>query len=211
MTDSGSKSNEMRRKITRAEKVDQTRRSLLAAAATVVGQEGYENASVSKITALAGVASGTFYNYFESRQDLFNKLLPAIGDILIDFIRDRVGHTSSGPDKERQRLLAYFEFFDENPGFLRLLNEAEVFAPLAYSEHIQRFSIRYIRALQKERDEGRLRPFDNDELKAVVFMLLGCRSYMTLLLKESKQPSSARLVDTYMKLIAPGLFRQQDH
>ena len=114
-------------------------------------------------------------------------------------------------EMERQRLLAYFEFFDENPGFLRLLNEAEVFAPLAYSEHIQRFSIRYIRALQKERDEGRLRPFDNDELKAVVFMLLGCRSYMTLLLKESKQPSSARLVDTYMKLIAPGLFRQQDH
>lgn len=200
----------MRQKSTRAEKADQIRRSLLAAAATVVGREGYEDASISKITALAGVASGTFYNYFESRQDLFNKLLPAIGDTLIDFIRDRVSRTSSGPHRERQRLLAYFEFFEENPGFLRLLNEAEVFAPLAYSEHVQRFAIRYGRALQKERDEGQLKPFNDDELKAVVFMLMGCRSYMTLLLKKSKQHDSAYLVDAYMKLIVPGLFGSQD-
>jgi len=196
----------MRKKSTRAEKAEQTRSSLYAAAATVVGRDGYENASISKITALAGVANGTFYNYFESRQDLFDKLLPAVGDTLIEFIRGRVDNALPAQDKECARLAAYFEFFEANPGFLRLLNEAEVFAPLAYSEHIQRFSVRYLRALERARDQGELQNFSDDELRAVVFMLLGCRSYMTLLLKQQEGVDSASLLKAYVKLIFPGLF-----
>lgn len=199
----------MRKKSTRAEKAEQIRSSLYAAAATVVGRDGYENASISKITALAGVANGTFYNYFENRQDLFDKLLPAVGDTLIDFIRDRVDNTLPAQDKECARLAAYFEFFEANPGFLRLLNEAEVFAPVAYAEHIQRFSIRYMRALQRARDAGELRTFSDDELRAVVFMLMGCRSYMTLLLKQQKGSDASALVQAYIKLIFPGLFNNE--
>jgi len=200
----------MRSKETRVAKANQIQKSLFEAAAIVVGRDGYEAASITKITTLAGVANGTFYNYFENRQDLFDKLLPTIGDTLIDFIRDRVDGKASARLKERQRITAYFEFFDHNPGFLRLLNEAEVFAPLAYSEHMQRFSIRYIRALQRSRDDGELTPFDDKELEAVAFMLFGCRSYMTLLLKESKRHDVKELIDTYLKLILPGLFRDRE-
>lgn len=199
----------MRKKATRAEKAEQIRKSLYAAAATVVGRDGYENASISKITALAGVANGTFYNYFENRQDLFDKLLPAVGDTLMDFIRDRVDDTLTAHDKECARLAAYFEFFEANPGFLRLLNEAEVFAPVAYAEHIKRFSIRYMRALQRARDAGDLRDFSDDELRAVVYMLMGSRSYMSLMLKQESSTDAALLVKAYIKLIFPGLFATQ--
>jgi len=195
-----------RRRPTRAEKADHIRKALFDAAATVVGRDGYEEASVSKITALAGVASGTFYNYFENRQDLFNRLLPAIGDGVIDFIRDRVRSATSGAQQERERLEAYFAFFEQNPGFLRLLNEAEVFAPPAYEEHIQRFAVRFMRALQRDRERGLLANFDDGQLEAAVFMLLGCRSYMTLLLKRSDKHNVKGLVDAYIKLIIPGLY-----
>lgn len=196
-------------KLTRAQKAEQTRLALFDAAATVVGNDGYEEASIAKIVALAGVANGTFYNYFESRQDLFDQLLPAIGDHLIDFIRAQMIGIPSGMERERSRLKAYFLFFEKNPGFLRVLNEAEIFAPAAYREHIQRFAIRYQKALQKQRDDGDLLPYSDGQLEAIVYLLMGARSYMTLLLKTSTQHSSSDLVECYMKLIAPGLYKEQ--
>lgn len=195
-------------KPTRAQKAEQTRLALFEAAATVVGTDGYEEASVAKIVALAGVANGTFYNYFESRQDLFDQLLPAVGDQLIDFIRSLMVEVMSGHERERMRLHAYFLFFEKNPGFLRVLNEAEVFAPAAYQEHIQRFAIRYMKALQKQRDDGELVGYSDSQLEAIVFMLMGARTYMTLLLKQSGKHRSADLVDCYMSLIAPGLYKK---
>ena len=74
-------------RMTREEKARDTYMRILEAAAQVVGDDGYADASVSKITRLAGVAQGTFYNYFESRQHVFDKLLPYMGRQMLDHIR----------------------------------------------------------------------------------------------------------------------------
>ena len=74
----------------RADRALETRRKLIDAAAKVVGEEGYANASVAKITALAEIAQGTFYNYFASQQDLFDHLLPELGGELLESIRKRI-------------------------------------------------------------------------------------------------------------------------
>lgn len=192
----------------RANKADEIRKNLFEAAAIVVGRDGYLDASVAKITALAGVANGTFYNYFENRQDLFNKLLPEVGNAIIDFIRYQVKGCTPGLETERRRLEAYFAYFEKNPGFIRLLNEAEVFAPSAFEEHIQRFAVRYLRALHGDREEGLLADFDDKQLEAVVFMLMGCRTYLTLLLNRSDKYSPADLVDVYLKLVGSNLYKR---
>ena len=57
----------------RESKSIKTRQALFAAAALVVGEYGYEETSITRITEKAGVAIGTFYNYFETRQELFDQ------------------------------------------------------------------------------------------------------------------------------------------
>src|SRR3954467_6614967 len=47
------------------------RLQLLAAATTVFAEKGYRNAGVGDIIARAGVARGTFYLYFTSKQEIF--------------------------------------------------------------------------------------------------------------------------------------------
>jgi TetR/AcrR family transcriptional regulator, fatty acid metabolism regulator protein len=47
------------------------RRQLLDAATAVFAQKGYRNAGVADIIARAGVARGTFYLYFTSKQEIF--------------------------------------------------------------------------------------------------------------------------------------------
>ena len=61
----------------------ENRESLINAAAETVGEKGYEGATIAEVTSRAGLSLGLFYQYFESRGDLFNQLLPAVGSRLI--------------------------------------------------------------------------------------------------------------------------------
>lgn len=54
-----------------------TRARLLEAARAVFVSEGFEGATIAAITESAGVAHGTFYVHFESKDALFDELLEA--------------------------------------------------------------------------------------------------------------------------------------
>ena len=54
---------------------ERTRRALLNAAAEEFGEKGFQGASVSGITARAGTALGSFYTYFESKDEIFRALV----------------------------------------------------------------------------------------------------------------------------------------
>ncbi len=59
---------------------DVRRAQLLGAARTVFAAHGYHQSSVSDIIAEAGVARGTFYNYFESKRLVFQAVLEDVMD-----------------------------------------------------------------------------------------------------------------------------------
>ena len=52
-----------------------TRRRLLDAAEAVFGELGFPEASVVKVADAAGVATGTFYLYFDSKRAIFVELM----------------------------------------------------------------------------------------------------------------------------------------
>lgn len=166
-------------KLTRAEKNDEVRRRLFAAAAKVVGRYGYADASISRITELAGVAQGTFYNHFESRQELLEQLLPEIGQHMIGFIRERIDNSDSELSKEVSRFRAFFEFLNETPEFLRILNEAEIFARKGYQRHLDNIANSYVRLLKRDRGPGKVGAFDDDELEVIVHIFMGARGYLS--------------------------------
>lgn len=51
-----------------------TRNKLLAAARDIFSRIGFMQVRVTDITGLAGVASGTFYTYFDSKEDIFREI-----------------------------------------------------------------------------------------------------------------------------------------
>jgi AcrR family transcriptional regulator len=56
----------------------ETRRKLVASAAHVFSQAGFDDVRVTDITAHAGVASGTFYTYFTSKDEIFREVAAAV-------------------------------------------------------------------------------------------------------------------------------------
>ena len=199
---------------TREVKADKTRRALFSATATVVGKYGYEGASVVKITEVAGVANGTFYNYFKTRQEMFDQLLPFVGDRLLDYIRSRLDRELSGVERERRRIVAYFEFFEQNRGFLRILNEAEIYAPRAFKLHLKKFAARYVNSLKRQLENGELESYREDELETIVYMLMGARTYLTMRWRSaptsSRKDAGESFISTYVKLVERGLFISRD-
>ncbi len=57
------------------DRLQQRRCQLLDAAVKVIGRDGFEKARMSDIAEEAGVAKGTLYNYFESKEHLFTAIL----------------------------------------------------------------------------------------------------------------------------------------
>lgn len=197
-----------RKRLTREERAEDARASIFAAAAKVVGQYGYADASVTKITEAAGIAQGTFYLYFHSRQALFDELLPNVGTEMFQFIRDRVTGATDVLDVEERGIRAFFDFLEVNPGFFRILNEAEVAAPIAHERHFGQTARHFVESLRRGIAAGHIREFDEEELETVVYVFMAARSYLYLRYVKGKAPGAKvpeKAIAAYLRLIRNGL------
>jgi AcrR family transcriptional regulator len=199
-------------KLNRVERNAWTKQKIFDAATKVVGKYGYAEASVARITEEAGVAQGTFYNHFENRQQLLDQLLPKIGNDMVRFIRARTG-TAQTAREEIERFSAFFDFIREVPEFLRILNEAEFFAPIGYQKHFDNISTAYVRILERARLAGTIEDFSDEEFEAIVQMLMGARGYLSRRYSYSGGAVTAvpdHVISAYQKLVTRGLFKASE-
>ena len=195
-------------KLNRVERNAWTKRKIFDAATKMVGKYGYAEASVARITEEAGVAQGTFYNHFQSRQELLDQLLPKIGIDMVHFIRERTG-TADAARQELERFSAFFQFIREVPEFLRILNEAEYFAPIGYQKHLDNIATAYVRILRRARLAGAIVDFSDEEFEAIVHMFMGARGYLSRRYSYVGGKVTAvpdHVISAYQKLVTRGLF-----
>jgi AcrR family transcriptional regulator len=195
-------------KLNRVERNAWTKQKIFDAATRMVGKYGYAEASVARITEEAGVAQGTFYNHFENRQELLDQLLPKIGLDMVHFIRARTG-TADAARQEIERFSAFFAFIREVPEFLRILNEAEYFAPIGYQKHLDNIATAYVRILRRARLAGAIVDFSDEEFEAIVHMFMGARGYLSRRYSYAGGKVTAvpdHVISAYQKLVTRGLF-----
>jgi AcrR family transcriptional regulator len=196
-------------KLRRAEKVEENLRALFRAAAKVVGDVGYTAASIASITQAAGLAQGTFYRYFDSRQDLFDQLLPHVGEDLVEFLSKRVTGAEDIYEVESKALRASFDYLLDNPGFYRILNEAEFAAPKAYESHFRNLVKRFQASLERSRRNGQLRGYRPEELETLAYMLMAIRGYIHYRYGKASTgenvPIPEAVIKTFLKFLRGGL------
>lgn len=198
-------------KLSRNERNDIVKRRLFNAAAGIVGEMGYAEASVARITARAGVAQGTFYTHFPNRQDLLDRLLPEMGQDMLAFIKARIDTNADARRQEEQRFRAFFDYLDVQPGFLRILNEAEIFAPEGHRRHIDNIARNYVRLFRRGRSGGKIGDFTDAELEVVAHIFMGARGYLgQRYAADGAGGVPAHVMSAYSKLIRGLLFRSGD-
>ncbi|WP_439816787.1 TetR/AcrR family transcriptional regulator [Zavarzinia sp. CC-PAN008] len=189
-----------RKRLSREERARQNYDALINAAAGIVGEDGYAGASIARVTARAGLALGTFYQYFESRQDLFDQLLPAVGGRMLGMLGREIGEARSALEVETRAARGYFEYARTQPALLRIVAEARVYAPAAYEQHMANVIAHYHASLKDNKAVGDFPAFSAEELEAVGVMLIAAR----LLLRErflGEDDVPDHVIRTYLKVV----------
>jgi AcrR family transcriptional regulator len=75
---------------------DVRREELLDTALALFLEHGYERTSVEQITTAVGVAKGTFYHYFDSKQDLLEQLALTYADDLFAHLENALARYEGG-------------------------------------------------------------------------------------------------------------------
>ena len=177
MSDETGTGGETRKRVrrSRAERAHENREALLNAAADVVGESGYEGATIVEVTRRAGLSPGSFYQYFESREDLFHQLLPAVGEKLLAVLAQSSHDAPDAVESEARAIRAYFDFLRSGSPIMRVFREAEIYAPDTHAAYLDDVLDRYQRSLLRRKEAGEFAAFDRDELMAVALLLTTAR------------------------------------
>ena len=185
-----------------------TREKLLHAAEIEFGDKGFHEAGISGITHRAGVALGTFYTYFESKEEIFQALVSYMSQRTRSWIAERVEGAPDRMAAERLGLEAYIEFSRRHKGIYRIITEAEFVANDAYREHYTGFAKAYQRNLEKAARNGEIREGDF-EMWSWVIMGIAVFLGMKYAEWDESMPTS-RIAEIVIDLIANGILPRQD-
>ena len=164
-------------KAPRTSRGEKTRHKLLDAAREEFGEKGFYEAAVSGITQRAGVALGTFYTYFNSKEELYRALVAHMGELTRHFLAERIGKAADRLTAERVGLEAFIEFVREHKNLYRIVMEAQFVAPEAYRAYYDVFAEDYRRNLAAASEQGQIRP-GHDEERA--WALIGMNVFLGL-------------------------------
>ncbi len=190
-------------KVPKTERGRKTRNKLLEAAEIEFGEKGFHEAGISGITYRAGVALGTFYTYFESKEEIFRALVRYMTRHTREWISQRV---SGSPDRlttERRGIEAYIEFARQHKSIYRIITEAEFVAPREYRDHYEGFSRDYQINLERAAQNGEIRSGDYEIwswsiMGTIVFLGMRYADW------DDSRPAS-EIADVVIDLIARGI------
>ncbi len=144
-------------KTPRTERGRRTLRKLLDASAKEFGEKGYHEASVSSITRRAGVALGSFYTYFDSKDALFRALVADMSENVRTSARSALTEAMRPIEVERAALAAFLRFAAEHKEIYRIIDEAEFVDPESYRRHYETIAARIAERLAAGAQAGEFR------------------------------------------------------
>lgn len=141
----------------RTERGRRTRKRLLGAAEVVFARDGFLDTKITDIASEAGVSSGTFYNYFDTKEVIFKAVIEATIDRL--FLA-----ASVPPDTDRAPLVRietatrnYLRAYQQHAGMLAILEQVATFNADFRAMRVQirqTFRNRTARGIARMQNEG---------------------------------------------------------
>ena len=133
-----------------------TQRALLDAAEAEFGEKGFHESSIVSITKRAGVALGSFYTYFDSKDALFRALVRDMSGRVKQAVAPAITDVAEPVAREGAALEAFLDFARDHKEIYRIIDEAEFVAPDTWREHYERTASRIFERLQAAEAEGKL-------------------------------------------------------
>ena len=158
---------------------EERERQLLDVASAVFAEKGYRHTTVAAITEKAGVSHGTFYNYFESRDDIFLQLIELYFRQFEEIVEENHDRLMTAINENadiaaawRTNALAVLEFHAQNPEITAVIYREVVGIGKRFTERMDRLTGLSKRRLAEEfgalSSRRMIIPFDIELLLLIV-------------------------------------------
>ena len=180
-----------------------TREALLEAALQEFGARGFHATGITDITRRAGVALGSFYTWFDSKEAIFRAVVAHLTQALREHVAPHLAGVESAIPREKAALSAFLDFVAKNQLIYRIIDEAEFVAPDSHRHHYETTVARIRARLEAGAAAGELRA-DVGEVEA--WAIAGMNVFLGLRYGVwADGPPPADLVERANALVARGL------
>jgi AcrR family transcriptional regulator len=168
-------------KTPRTARGERTLRKILDAAREEFGDHGFSDSSIVGITQRAGVALGTFYTYFDSKEALFQALVRDMSAQVRDNVGPAFNEGKDALDSERRALEAFLRFAHDHRDIYRIIDESEFVEPAVYREHYETTANRIAARLTAARVKGEIsNSFTDQDLDILAWAMMGANVFLGL-------------------------------
>jgi len=190
------------------------RQQILDASIRVIARKGYRASSISDMVFEAGVARGTFYLYFDSKEEIFKAILDYYFQSIKNFVMPgmRQGYNvydASGGLKDL--VIVWLRFFDENRDLAKIvIREAAAIDPdyeFKYTEVLKAIHQHWESSMRQLQKIGVLRK--DVDISFAGFMVSGMLNQAVLShVLPSQKPDIEKLADKLANLIRKGIAQE---
>jgi AcrR family transcriptional regulator len=180
-----------------------TQARILEGAERLFGQQGFHATSVSDITREAGVAQGTFYLYFDSKEAIFRALVLNLSHELRLALHRATEHAGDRLSIEEAGVRAFLEFVSAHHDLYRIVFESQFIDPGLMRRYYERLAEGYTRGLEASMARGEVRAGDAETM---AYCLMGASHFLGMrwVVWEGQEPPPA-VMETMLTFIRAAL------
>ncbi len=93
------------------------KKKILISAIKIIGDKGYQNATIAEIAKDAGIGDATIYEYFKNKEDILLSIPVEITKELIPQINDHMMGIKGAFNKLRKFIWWWLNYIEKNPGY----------------------------------------------------------------------------------------------
>ena len=193
-------------KAPRTARGERTLRKILDAAQEEFGDRGFSESSIVAITQRAGVALGTFYTYFDSKEAVFQALVRDMSSQVRDHVAPAFREAADALDGERLALESFLRFARKHRDVYRIIDEAEFVEPGTYREHYETTVKRIAARLSAARGKGEIsRDLNEEDVEILAWALMGANVFLGLKFAVWSSADPKRIAEVTNRLLRSGL------
>ncbi|MDP2361579.1 MAG: TetR/AcrR family transcriptional regulator [bacterium] len=132
--------------------------AILKAAVQVFADQGFAEAKVARIARVAGVATGSVYNYFDSKEDLLHSIFRDMWTRILEDLAELAGQTEVPSDQRLERMVdTVFDRFSDDANLARVFVNEQSFWMHRWEGELEQLYGRFMELLGRTLQDAGLR------------------------------------------------------
>lgn len=172
--------------------------------AELFAKKGYHSVTMEEVAQKVGIAKGTVYLYFESKENLYLEILEQAFEELEGLMQLEIDKTAPANEKLSEVLKVVFAYFRDNLDILKILTRDETHLIREHSEFTEQWKNRGLALYKKILDRGvKEGLFVSTNTTLTALIIYGLVRSVTFHYKTNKSPE--KVAEEVYSVIASGI------